>query len=84
MEKASFEFAGRLKEVDAVISPTTTQAARRYDAWAEATFASDPVGSMANPQNVRASNGSVKDGRLFWSAGKPVYNPELITVPALC
>ena len=54
-----------------------------FDAWAEVTFASDPVGSMANPKYVRAPNGSVKDGRLFWSAGKPVYNPELITVPTL-
>ena len=54
-----------------------------FEAWAEATFASDPVGSKANPKYVRAPNGSVKDGRLFWSAGKPVYNPELITVPTL-
>jgi pimeloyl-ACP methyl ester carboxylesterase len=52
-----------------------------FDAWAEATFASDPVGSKANPKYVRAPNGSVKDGRLFWSAGKPVYNPELIQYP---
>jgi len=54
-----------------------------FDAWAEATFASDPVGSKANPKYVRAPNGSVKDGRLFWSARKPVFNPELITVPTL-
>jgi len=54
-----------------------------FDAWAEATFASDPVGSKANPKYVRAPNGCVKDGRLFWSVGKPVYNPELITVPTL-
>ena len=54
-----------------------------FEAWAEATFASDPVGSKANPKYVRAPNGSVKDGRLFWSVGKPVYNPELITVPTL-
>ena len=54
-----------------------------FDAWVEATFSSDPVGSIANPKYVRAPNGSVKDGRLFWSVGKPVYNPELITVPTL-
>ena len=54
-----------------------------FDTWAEATFASDPVGSIATPKYVRVPNGSVKDGRLFWSAGKPVYNPELITVPTL-
>jgi pimeloyl-ACP methyl ester carboxylesterase len=42
-----------------------------------------PKASNANPKYVRAPNGSVKDGRLFWSVGKPVYNPDLITVPTL-
>ena len=54
-----------------------------FDAWAEATFASDPVGAQANPKYVRAPNGSVQDSRLFWSAGKPAFDPKLITVPTL-
>lgn len=54
-----------------------------FDAWALETFASDPVGAKANPKFIRAPNGSVKDSRMYWSVGKPVYNPELITVPTL-
>ena len=54
-----------------------------FDAWAEATFASDPVGAQANPKYVRAPNGSVQDSRLFWSAGKPAFDPKLLTVPTL-
>ena len=54
-----------------------------FDAWADATFASDPVGAQANPKYVRAPNGSVQDSRLFWSAGKPAFDPKLLTVPTL-
>ena len=54
-----------------------------FDAWAEATFASDPIGAKANPKYVRAPNGSVLDSRLFWSAGKPAFDPKLLTVPTL-
>lgn len=54
-----------------------------FDVWAEATFASDPVGAQANPKYVRAPNGSVQDSRLFWSVGKPVFDPKLLTVPTL-
>jgi pimeloyl-ACP methyl ester carboxylesterase len=54
-----------------------------FEAWAAATFESDPVGSKATPKFVRAPNGSVQDGRLFWSAGKAVYDPALITVPTM-
>ncbi|CAN1499517.1 MhpC Predicted hydrolases or acyltransferases (alpha/beta hydrolase superfamily) [Burkholderiaceae bacterium] len=54
-----------------------------FEAWAKETFESDPVGKNANPKFVRAPNGSVQDSRLFWSAGKAVYDPERITVPTL-
>jgi pimeloyl-ACP methyl ester carboxylesterase len=54
-----------------------------FDAWAQATFASDPVGSKANPRYVRAPNGVVQDGRDYWSAGKPMYDPADIRVPTL-
>lgn len=40
-----------------------------FEAWAAATFESDPVGKNANPKFVRAPNGSVQDSRLFWNAG---------------
>jgi pimeloyl-ACP methyl ester carboxylesterase len=46
-----------------------------FDAWANATFATDPV--------LRAPNGAVQDGREFWSAGKMLYDPAGIRVPTL-
>ncbi len=52
-----------------------------FEAWADATFATDPVGSKQTPQVLRAPNGVVLDGREFWSAGKPVYDPGAIRVP---
>ncbi len=54
-----------------------------FDTWAQATFASDPVGSKANPPYVCAPNGVVQEGRNFWNAGKPVYDPAHIQVPTM-
>ena len=54
-----------------------------FDAWAEATFASDPVGSRANPRYVRAPNGVAQDVRDYWGAGKPHLNPADIRVPTM-
>ena len=44
-----------------------------FEAWADATFASDPVGAAQNPPVLRAPNGVVQDGNEYWSAGKPLY-----------
>jgi pimeloyl-ACP methyl ester carboxylesterase len=54
-----------------------------FEAWAEATFASDPAGAKASPRFVRAPNGVVQDGRDYWSVGKPMYAPADIRVPTL-
>jgi pimeloyl-ACP methyl ester carboxylesterase len=54
-----------------------------FDAWADATFASDPVGAAQNPPVLRAPNGVVKDGLEYWSAGKPLYDAAKITVPTM-
>ena len=54
-----------------------------FDAWADATFASDPVGAAQNPPVLRAPNGVVKDGNEYWSAGKPLYDPAKIAVPTM-
>jgi pimeloyl-ACP methyl ester carboxylesterase len=54
-----------------------------FDAWADATFATDPVGSKQNPKTLRAPNGTLADAKDFWSAGKPLYDPSRITVPTL-
>lgn len=54
-----------------------------FDAWADATFASDPWGRTQNPPALRAPNGVIQDGAEYWSAGKPYYDPAKITVPTL-
>lgn len=52
-----------------------------YEAWAKATWATDPVGATQTPPVLRAPNGVVQDGRDFWSQGKPLYDPGQIRVP---
>ena len=52
-----------------------------FEAWADATFATDPVGSKQTPVVLRAPNGVVQDGREFWGAGKALYDPGDIRVP---
>jgi pimeloyl-ACP methyl ester carboxylesterase len=52
-----------------------------FEAWADATFATDPVGSKQNPPVLRAPNGTVQDTREYWAAGKALYDPAEIRVP---
>ena len=52
-----------------------------FEAWADATFATDPVGSKQSPQVLRAPNGVQQDSREYWSAGKALYDPAGIRVP---
>ena len=52
-----------------------------YDAWADATFATDPVGSKLVPPVLRAPNGTVQDTREYWGTGKALYDPANIRVP---
>jgi len=54
-----------------------------FDQWAEATWATDPVGAQMNPPGLRAPNGTLQDTAEFWSSGKPYYDPAKITVPTL-
>ena len=54
-----------------------------FEAWAAATFASDPWGAKQNPRKLRAPNGTLLDTREYWSAGKPYYEPEEVRVPTL-
>jgi len=54
-----------------------------FDAWAQATFATDPVGAQQTPPVLRAPNGVVQDVREYWSSGKPTYDPAAIRVPVL-
>lgn len=52
-----------------------------FDTWADATFATDPVGAAQTPPVLRAPNGVVQDVRDFWNRGKPLYDPAGIRVP---
>ncbi len=52
-----------------------------FTAWMNATLASDL--DPAVPGTVRAPNGVVLDTMRFWASGKPRWNPERISVPAL-
>jgi pimeloyl-ACP methyl ester carboxylesterase len=52
-----------------------------FEAWADATFGSDPVGAKQTPPVVRAPNGVMQDIGEFWAAGKAQYDPADIRVP---
>jgi pimeloyl-ACP methyl ester carboxylesterase len=54
-----------------------------FDAWADATFATDPVGAKMSPLVIRAPNGVQQDGDEFFAAGRPYYDPTKITTPTL-
>ena len=54
-----------------------------FETWADATFATDPVGAKMAPPTLRAPYGVQQDGDEFFSAGKPYYDPARITVPTL-
>ena len=52
-----------------------------FEAWADATFLTEPVGSKQTPQMLRAPNGTVQDDHEFWGAGKALYDPAEIRIP---
>jgi pimeloyl-ACP methyl ester carboxylesterase len=54
-----------------------------FDAWADATWATDAKGAAMNPPVLRAPNGVVQDGLEFFGAGKAYYDPSKITAPTL-
>jgi pimeloyl-ACP methyl ester carboxylesterase len=54
-----------------------------FEQWADATWATDPVGAQMSPPGLRAPNGTLQDSADFWSAGKAYYDPAEITVPTL-
>ena len=54
-----------------------------FEAWADATFATDPAGAAMKPPVLRAPNGVVQDGREYWAAGRALYDPAGITAPTM-
>jgi pimeloyl-ACP methyl ester carboxylesterase len=51
-----------------------------FEAWADATFATDPAGGG---QTLRAPNGILLDSSNSYWIGRPYYDPDRITVPTL-
>jgi pimeloyl-ACP methyl ester carboxylesterase len=52
-----------------------------FEAWIEATWATDPDATKHNPPMLRAPNGAIADALAYWAAGKAHYDPGKITVP---
>jgi pimeloyl-ACP methyl ester carboxylesterase len=52
-----------------------------FEAWIEATWATDPDAARHDPPMLRAPNGVLADVLATWAAGKPHYDPGRITVP---
>ena len=52
-----------------------------FEAWIEATWATDPDATKHNPPMLRAPNGVIADALAYWTAGKAHYDPGKITVP---
>ena len=52
-----------------------------FDAWADATWSSDPRSSKTGL--LRAPNGIIHDVRTIWMQGKSTYDPVNIRVPTL-
>lgn len=54
-----------------------------FDRWAEATWATDPVGAKQTPPVLRAPNGVLLDLGRYWREGKPSWDPAQVTAPVL-
>jgi pimeloyl-ACP methyl ester carboxylesterase len=54
-----------------------------FEQWADATFATDPVGARRTPPVLRAPNGVLFDLGRYWGAGQSTWDPARITVPTL-
>jgi pimeloyl-ACP methyl ester carboxylesterase len=55
-----------------------------FDAWWQATLATDPEGAKQSPPVVRSPNGVLQDFAELWAAGKPgAYDPARIRAPTL-
>ena len=54
-----------------------------FNAWSAAVLATDPIGATRTPPVVRTPAGTLQDGRDYWNAGKPLYDPSRITAPTL-
>jgi pimeloyl-ACP methyl ester carboxylesterase len=54
-----------------------------FEQWADATWATDPLGAKASPPVLRAPNGPLVEVISHWTSGQALYEPEKITAPTL-
>ncbi len=54
-----------------------------FDAWADATWATNQRVPGVEPPTLRAPNGVLADSAETYGTGKPLYDPKKITVPTL-
>ena len=54
-----------------------------FDAWQQATWATDPKSAGTNPPALRATNGVMLDFQRYYATGKATYDPSKITAPTL-
>jgi pimeloyl-ACP methyl ester carboxylesterase len=54
-----------------------------FEHFAGVTWALDPDGVRQNPQVLRVPNGPVADGREYWNAGRPYWDPAAVRAPTL-
>jgi pimeloyl-ACP methyl ester carboxylesterase len=52
-----------------------------FEAWVEATWATDPDATRHDLPMLRAPNGVIADALAYWTVGKAHYDPGKITVP---
>ena len=54
-----------------------------FEQWADATWATDPVGAQAKSAGGPRAERHRADTAEFWTSGKTMYDPAKITVPTL-
>ncbi len=54
-----------------------------FEAFADATWATDPLGAQSGQPVMRIPNGPLQDFAEYWAAGKPYFDPAKIVSPAL-
>jgi pimeloyl-ACP methyl ester carboxylesterase len=54
-----------------------------FAAWSAAEIATDPDGARLSPPVIRTPNGIYADDRDYWTAGRPLWEPQEIAAPTL-
>jgi pimeloyl-ACP methyl ester carboxylesterase len=54
-----------------------------FDQWADANWATDPLGAAADPATLRAPNGPLAEVIAHWVDERPMFEPARIVAPTL-